>query len=71
MIAIAKNIGSANIECASSRFRQDNVMRFSIRLAMALVLMAGVVGCNRPVEEKTAATAAQPPARPPDTSSDR
>ncbi len=45
-------------------------MRFSIRLAMALVLMAGVVGCNRPVEEKTAATAAQPAARPPDTSSD-
>ena len=45
-------------------------MRFSIRLTMALVLMAGVVGCNRPVQEKTGATAAQPAARPPDTSSD-
>jgi hypothetical protein len=46
-------------------------MKFSIRLTMALVLMvAGVVGCNRPVEEKTAASAAQPAARPPDTSSD-
>ena len=45
-------------------------MRFSIRLTVALILMAGVVGCNRPAEEKTAATAAQPAARPPDTSSD-
>jgi hypothetical protein len=45
-------------------------MRFSLRLTIALVLMAGVVGCNRPVEEKTAAIAAQPAARPPDTSSD-
>jgi hypothetical protein len=43
-------------------------MRFSIRLTMALVLMAGVVGCDRPVEEKTAA--AEPAAKPPDTSSD-
>jgi hypothetical protein len=45
-------------------------MRFSVRLTMALVLMAGVVGCNRPVEEKTAATPAQPSAQPPDTSPD-
>ena len=45
-------------------------MRFSIRLTMAPLLMAGVVGCNRPVEEKTDATAAQPAARSPDASSD-
>ena len=45
-------------------------MRFSLRLTIALVLMADVVGCNRPVEEKTATIAAQPAARPPDTSSD-